>query len=61
VSTANSVSFKVVVCALIALTPNALLLYGFDVTTAQAQASAQTSLTGEPSVDSSTGSAVLVD
>jgi hypothetical protein len=54
-------SFKVLVCALIAAAPMALLIEGLNVTTAQAQASALASLTAEPSVDSSTATAVLVD
>jgi hypothetical protein len=57
----NIVNLKVVVCALIAMAPNALLLHGFTVTTEQAQVAGQTSPTSEPSVDSSTSAAVLVD
>ncbi len=57
----SNVSLKIAVCALIAMAPNALMMGAFSVTTAQAQKSAQTSLTAEPSVDSSTTSAVLVD
>jgi hypothetical protein len=60
-SNANTVSLKVLVCALIAMAPNALLLHGFNVTTEQAQMAGQTSLTSEQSVDSSTASTVLVD
>jgi hypothetical protein len=61
VSNSNTVSLKVLVCALIALAPNALLLQGLNVTTREAQVEGQTSPTSEPSVDSSTPSAVLVD
>ncbi|HTY92311.1 MAG TPA: hypothetical protein VMC02_00365 [Steroidobacteraceae bacterium] len=57
----NTVNLKVLVCALIAMAPNVLMIHGFNVATAEAQASAQTSLTAERSVDSSTVSAVLVD
>jgi len=46
---------------LIAMAPNALLLHELNVSTKQAQTTGQTSLTSEPSVDSSTGAAVLVD
>ena len=60
-SNANTVNLKVLVCALIAMAPNALLLHGFNVTTAQAQVTGQTSPTSERSVDSSTPSTVLVD
>jgi hypothetical protein len=60
-SNANSVNLKVLVCALIAMAPNALLLHGFNVTTEQAQVTGQTSPTSEQSVDSSTAPAVLVD
>jgi hypothetical protein len=56
-----TLSFKVLVCALIATAPTALVIEGINATTAQAQASALTSLTAEPSVDSSTAAAVLVD
>jgi hypothetical protein len=52
---------KVLICALIATAPTALLIEGFNVTTAQAQASSLASLTAGPSVDSSTAAAVLVD
>ncbi|HTC43676.1 MAG TPA: hypothetical protein VK696_01370 [Steroidobacteraceae bacterium] len=57
----NTVNLKVLVCALIAMAPNALLIHGFNETTAQAQVAGQTSPTSEPNVDSSTGAAVLVD
>jgi len=57
----NTVNMKVLVCALIAMAPNALLLHAFNVSTEQAQMTGQTSLTSEPSVDSSTVAAVLVD
>ena len=57
----NNVSLKIVVCGLLAMAPNALLIGAFSVTTEQAQTSAQKSLTAEPSVDSSTAAAVLVD
>jgi hypothetical protein len=60
-SHANIVNLKVLVCALIALAPNALLLQGLNVTTRQAQIEGQTSPTSERSVDSSTPSTVLVD
>ncbi len=60
-SNANSVNLKVLVCALIAMAPNALLLHGFNVTTEQAQVTGQTSPTSEQSVDSSTAPTVLVD
>jgi hypothetical protein len=60
-SNANSVNLKVLVCALIAMAPNALLLHGFNVTTEQAQLIGQTSPTSEQSVDSSTAPTVLVD
>jgi hypothetical protein len=56
-----SLSLKVLVCAMIATAPTALLIEGFSVTTAQAQASSLRSLTAEPSVDSSTAAAVLLD
>jgi hypothetical protein len=54
-------SLKVVVCALIAAAPMALLIEGLNVTTAQAQAQSLASLTAERNVDSSTATAVLVD
>ena len=57
----NTVNMKVLVCALIAMAPNALLLHEFNVSTKQAQIAGQTSLTSQPSVDSSTVAAVLVD
>ncbi len=60
-SNANNVNLKVLVCALIAMAPNALLLHGFNVTTQQAQVAGQNSPTSEPSVDSSTVATVLVD
>jgi hypothetical protein len=58
---ANTVNLKVLVCALLAMAPNALMLHGFNVTTQQAQVAGQTSLTSEQSVDSSTLATVLVD
>jgi hypothetical protein len=57
----NSVNFKVLICALIAMAPNALLFHGFNVATAQAQATGLASRTAERSVDSSTAATVLVD
>jgi hypothetical protein len=57
----NNVDLKVLVCALIAMAPNALLIHELNVTTAQAQVAGQTSPTSQRSVDSSTASAVLVD
>jgi hypothetical protein len=57
----NNVDLKVLVCALIAMAPNALLIHELNVTTTQAQVAGQTSPTSERSVDSSTASAVLVD
>ena len=57
----NTVNLKVLVCALIAMAPNALLLHEFNVSTQLAQTTGQTSLTSEPSVDSSTAATVLVD
>jgi hypothetical protein len=54
-------SCKVLICALIAAAPPALLIEGINAETAQAQASSLKSLTAEPSVDSSTAAAVLVD
>ena len=57
----NTVNMKVLVCALIAMAPNALLISGFNVTTRQAQIAGQTSPTSEQNVDSSTASTVLVD
>jgi hypothetical protein len=58
---ANTVNLKVLVCALIAMAPNALMLHGFNVTTQQAQLTGQNSPTSEQSVDSSTAATVLVD
>ena len=58
---ANTVNMKVLVCALIAMAPNALILHEFNVSTQQAQVTGETSRTSEPSVDSSTVAAVLVD
>jgi hypothetical protein len=60
-SNANTVNLKVLVCALIAMAPNALLVHGFTVATEQAQVMGQTSPTSEQSVDSSTAPTVLVD
>jgi hypothetical protein len=57
----NTVNLKVLVCALIAMAPNALLVHEFSVSTRQAEIAGQTSPTSEPSVDSSTLAAVLVD
>jgi hypothetical protein len=57
----SNVNLKVVVCALLAMAPNAILIHEFNVSTAQAQVTGQTSLTSQRSVDSSTPSAVLVD
>jgi hypothetical protein len=57
----NNVDMKVLVCALIAMAPNALLIHALNVTTAQAQVAGQTSPTSQQSVDSSTASTVLVD
>lgn len=57
----NVVNMKVLVCALIAMVPEALLLHGFNVSTEQAQIAGQTSLTSEQSVGSSTAATVLVD
>jgi hypothetical protein len=57
----NTVNLKVLVCALVAMAPNALLMHGFTVATNQAQEQGQTSPTSEQSVDSSTAAAVLVD
>jgi hypothetical protein len=54
-------SVKVLICALIATVPTALLIEGLNAETAQAQAASLRSLTAEPSVDSSTAAAVLVD
>jgi hypothetical protein len=60
-STSNVVNLKVLVCALIAMAPNALLIGGLDMTSRQAQTIGQTSPTSEQTVDSSTSAAVLVD
>lgn len=57
----NNVNLKVLVCALIAMAPNAILIHEFNVSTEQAQIAGQNSPTSERSVDSSTASAVLVD
>jgi hypothetical protein len=57
----NTVNLQVLVCALIAMAPNALLVHEFSVSTQQAQVAGQTSPTSEPTVDSSTVAAVLVD
>lgn len=57
----NNVNLKVLVCALLAMAPNAILIHEFNVSTAQAQLTGQTSPTSQRSVDSSTASAVLVD
>ncbi len=56
----NTVNMKVLICALIAMAPNALMLHEFNVSTHQAQITGETSLTSEPTVDSSTVAAVLV-
>jgi hypothetical protein len=58
---ANTVNMKILVCALIAMAPNALLVHALNVTTRQAQTIGQTSPTSEQVVDSSTAPAVLVD
>jgi hypothetical protein len=57
----NTVNLKVLVCALIAMAPNAILIHEFNVSTEQAQIAGQNSPTSERSVDSSTAAAVLVD
>ena len=57
----NTVNMKVLICALIAMAPNALLIHGLNVTTREAQTIGQTSATSEQAVDSSTVAAVLVD
>jgi hypothetical protein len=57
----NYVNLKVLVCALIAMAPNAILIHEFNVSTEQAQVAGQNSPTSERNVDSSTASAVLVD
>jgi hypothetical protein len=58
---ANTVNMKILVCALIAMAPNALLVHALNVTTHEAQTIGQTSPTSEQAVDSSTAAAVLVD
>jgi hypothetical protein len=58
---ANTVTLKMLVCALIAMAPNALLIHAVNVTTSEAQAIGQNSPTSEKAVDSSTTGAVLVD
>ena len=58
---ANTVNLKVLVCALFAMIPNAVLIHELNVTTAQAQVAGLTSPTSQPTVDTSTVSAVLVD
>ena len=58
---ANTVNMKILVCALIAMAPNALLVHALNVTTREAQTIGQTSPTSEQIVDSSTVAAVLVD
>jgi hypothetical protein len=58
----NTVNMKILVCALIAMAPNALLIQALNVATREAQTIGQTSPTSEPAVDSSTApAAVLVD
>jgi len=57
----KTVNLQVLVCALIAMAPNALLMHGLNVTTHEAQAAGQTSPTSERPVDSSTTATVLVD
>ena len=57
----NTVNLKVLVCALVAMAPNAILIHGFNLATQQAQLTGQTSPTSQASVDSSTAPAVLVD
>jgi hypothetical protein len=57
----SKLSLRVLIFALIATAPTALIVEGFNVTTAQAQESSLKSLTAEPTVDSSTAAAVLVD
>ena len=58
---ANTVNMKILVCALIAMAPNALLIHGMNVSTREAQTIGQTSPTSEQAVDSSTVATVLVD
>jgi hypothetical protein len=57
----NTVTLQMVVCALLAMAPNALLIHAVNVTTSQAQAAGENSPTSERAVDSSTAGAVLVD
>jgi len=57
----NTVNLKVLVCALVAMIPNAVLVHEFNVATAQAQVAGLNSPTSQRNVDSSTTSAVLVD
>jgi hypothetical protein len=57
----NSVTMKMLVCALIAMAPNALLIHAVNVTTTDAQHIGQTSPTSEKAVDTSTAATVLVD
>jgi len=58
---ANTVNMKILVCALIAMAPNALLIHALNVSSQEAQTMGQTSPTSEQVVDSSTAPAVLVD
>jgi hypothetical protein len=58
---ANTVNLKVLVCALFAMAPNAILVHELNVTTEQAQVAGLTSPTSQRNVDSSTASTVLVD
>ena len=58
---ANTVNMKILVCALIAMAPNALLIHALNVTGQEAQTIGQNSPTSERAVDSSTVAAVLVD
>ncbi len=58
---ANTVNMKILVCALIAMAPNALLIHALNVSSREAQTLGQTSPTSEQPVDSSTTPAVLVD
>ncbi|MEJ0004984.1 MAG: hypothetical protein WDM77_00945 [Steroidobacteraceae bacterium] len=57
----SNVNLKVLVCALIAIVPNALAVHAFNVAADQAQVAGQTSPTSQQSVDSSTTATVLVD
>jgi hypothetical protein len=59
--TTKTVNLQVLVCALIAMAPNALLIHGLNVTTHEAQTIGQTSPTSERAVDSSAAATVLVD